>query len=282
MKKNVIFRLSGLGLALGLVCGCAGMKWSVSNKSFDLKNRLSLNAEDIIIEIPDKSLSEGQILTFKVQWLGVSVGKVTTSVKGIQNINGRNAYVLEAIFQSNAFLSSIYKIEDRYVSYLDVEKLHTLRQEVYRRDGKYKKDAITEFDQEKHKARFKNFIDNSEKDFDIPENVLDALSALYYFMVLPLKGGDKIELAVCNNESNYQLLGVVESRAFIKTPGTGQKRAFLIQPYAKLEGEKVEKGNLKAYFSCDKKRILLLAVLQGPIFTEVSVVLSQIDNPALP
>lgn len=282
MQKTGILRLFGLCLALVIFCGCAGMQWSVSSKSFDWKNRLMMNADDIVIEVPDKVLPQRQTFTFNVLWLGVPVGKITASVKGIQNINGRDAYVLEAIFQSNFFLSSIYKIEDRYVSYLDVEKLHTLRQEVYRRDGKYKKDAITEFDQEKHKAHFKNFIDNSEKDFDIPENVLDALSALYYFMILPLKGGDKIEVAVCNNESNYQLFGLVESRAFIKTPATGQKRAFLIQPYARLGGEKVEKGNLKAYFSCDKKRMLLLAVLQGPVFTEVSVVLSQIDNPPLP
>ncbi len=282
MKKSAIYKLIGLLFALSLVNGCAGMQWSASSSSFDWKNRLVMNAKDIVIEIPDKRLPERETLTFNVQWLGMSVGKVTTSVKGIHNFNGRDAYLLEAVFQSNAFLSSIYKIEDRYVSYMDVEKLYTLRHEVYRRDGKYKKDAITEFDQEKHKAHFKNFIDNSEKDFGVPENVQDILTACYYLMLLPLNGGDKIELPVCNNESNYQLFAVVESRAFINTPGSGEKRAFFIQPYARLKGEKVEKGNLKAYFSCDKRRIPLLAILQGPVFTKVSVVLAKIDHPLAP
>lgn len=279
MKTSAIYRLIGVLFVLSLANGCVGMQWSASSSSFDWKNRLVTNAKDIVIEIPDKRLPERETLTFNVQWLGMSVGKITTSVKGIHNFNGRDAYLLEAVFQSNAFLSSIYKIDDRYVSYMDVEKLYTLHHEVYRRDGRYKKDAITEFDQAKHKAHFKNFIDNSEKDFVVPENVHDVLTACYYLMLLPLNGGDKIELPVCNNESNYQLFAVVESRAFINTPGSGEKRAFLIQPYARLKGEKVEKGNLKAYFSCDKRRIPLLAILKGPAFTEVSVVLAKIDYP---
>ena len=255
------------------------MQWSASSRPFDPKNKAMSNAEDAAIDLPQMRLSQSQILTFNVQWLGISVGKITISVKGIKEIRQRQAYVLEAIFQSNAFLSSIYKIEDRYVSYLDVEKLYTLRHEVYRRDGKYKKDAITEFYQEKHLAKFKNFIDNSEKEFEIPENVQDPLTTCFYLMLLPLKFQDKIELPVCNNEANYQLFGLIETLAFIKTPGAGERRAFLIQPYARLKGEKVEKGNLKAYFSCDKTRIPLLAVLQGPIFTEVSVVLTKIEYP---
>jgi hypothetical protein len=240
-----------------------------------------LDAQQIVIETPDQRLPENETLTFRVQWLGMAAGEVTASIKGIKNINGRDAYVLEAVFRSGGFLSAVYKIEDRYVSYMDVEKLYTLRHEVYRREGKFKKDAITEFDQERHKAKFKNFVDNSEKTFDIPANVQDTLSALYYFMLIPLKGGEKAEFAVTNNEANYQLFAIVESRAFIKTPGAGEKRAFLIQPYAKLKGEKVEKGNLKGYFSCEKRRLPLLAILQGPVFTEVTLVLEKVEYPVV-
>lgn len=279
MNKISIYRFIGLVFCLGLAGGCLGVRWSATSKTFDPKSKMLLDAQQIVIEIPDARLPERETLTFRVQWLGMAAGDITASVKGIKNLNGRDAYVLEAIFKSSGLLSTIYKIEDRYVSYMDVEKLYTLRHEVYRREGKFKKDAITEFDQENHKAKFKNFMDNSEKTFDIPVGVQDTLSALYYFMLIPLKGGDKTEFSVSSNEANYQLLGVVESRAFIKTPGLGEKRAFLIQPYAKLKGEKVEKGNLKAYFSCDKRRLPLLAILQGPVFTEVSLILEKVDYP---
>jgi hypothetical protein len=281
MEKKTICRLVGSILAMVLISGCMGVRWSATNKAFDAKGRMLMDANQIVIETPDQRLPENEILTFHVQWMGMSAGDITASIKGIKKINGRDAYVLEAIFKSGGFLSAVYKIEDRYVSYLDVEKLHTLRHEVYRREGKFKKDAITEFDQELHKAKFKNFVDNSEKTFDIPANVQDTLTALYYFMLIPLKGGEKTEFAVTSNEANYQLFGIVESRAFIKTPGAGEKRAFLIQPYARLKGEKVEKGNLKAYFSCEKRRLPLLAILQGPVFTEVTLVLEKVEYPII-
>ncbi len=277
----MVFRKIVLLLLSGSLSGCVGGQWTVGSGPMELKLRAP-GLSDEAIEAPEKRLQVAQVLTFNVQWLGISVGNITTSVKAIQNINGREAYVLEATFQSNAFLSAIYKIEDRYVSYMDVERLYTLRNEVYRRDGKYKKDAITEFDQDKHIAHFQNFIDNSRKDFQVPEGVHDALSAFYYFMLVPLKLQEKIELPVCNNEANYQLLGMVESIMMTKTPGAGERKAFLIQPYARLKGEKVQKGNLKAYFSCDKRRIPLLAVLRGPVFTEVSVALTAVSYPPAP
>ncbi len=278
MKKRFIYGMTGLLFALAAAGGCAGAQWSASSKLFDRESRRVLRAKDIVIEIPQKRLPESERLVFNVKWMGFTVGRITTSIKGIRNINGRDAYMLEAVFDSNAFLSAIFRIEDKYISYMDVEKLYSLRQEVYRRDGKFKKDAITDFDQENHKAHFKNLIDNSEKDFAIPENTHDVLSAYYFLMLAPVKIGEVLELPIYNNESNYRFFGLAESKLFISIPGAGQKQAFLIRPYVKLNGRKVEKGKLKGYFSCDKRRIPLLATLQAPVFTEVSIVLSKIDN----
>jgi hypothetical protein len=163
---------------------------------------------------------------------------------------------------------------------MDVERLHTLRHEVYRRDGSYKKDAVTVFDQLNHRAYFENFLDKSKKEFTIPENVQDILSACYYFMLLPLKEGDQVQYSVCNNEDNYQLIGLIQSRMFIRLPKIGEKEAFLLSPYAKLKGEKVDKGRVSAYFSCEKRRIPLFATVKGPVFTEVGIALVGIEQSA--
>lgn len=268
----------GVLFALAAAGGCAGAQWSASNRVFDRETRRVISAKDIVIEIPPKLLPERESLVFNVKWMGITVGRITSSIKGIRKINGRDAYVLEAVFDSNAFLSAIFRIEDKYVSYMDVEKLYSLRQEVSRRDGKFKKDAITDFDQENHKAHFRNIIDNSEKDFVIPENTQDVLSAYYYLMLAPVKIGEVIELPIYNNESIYRFFGAAESKLFICTPAAERKQAFLIRPYVELNGKKVEKGKLKAYFSCEKRRIPLLATLRAPVFTEVSIVLVKIDN----
>ncbi len=227
--------------------------------------------KDVVIKLTSKKLPEYEKLVYEVKWLGIPVGTVTASIKGIKKINGIDAYVLEVVAKTNAFCSSIYKIEDRFISYMDVENLFTLRHEVYRREGRYKKDAITDFDQVNHKAYFKNLLDKSEKIFDIPAGVQDTLSACYYFMLLPLNVGDKVEYDVCNNENVYKLFALILSKGYISIPNLGNSKAFFIQPYAKLNGKRVEKAKVSAYFSCDEKRIPLLALIKGPIFTKLSI-----------
>ena len=271
-------------LILLLLGGCVESPWIKNLQVFNEKGSMMLGSQVISIPAPDSRLPDYEKLTYEVRWLGLPVGTFSTSVTGIKNYKGREAYLLEAEMKTNAFLSKIYKIEDRFVSYMDTEKLYTLRLEVYRREGKYKKDAITEFDQTNQKAYFKNFIDNSEKSFDIPEGVHDVLSASYYLTLLPLKVGGRVEYPVYNNEHNYQFFGLIKSKVLIKLPtlGNNEQEAFLVQPYANLKGEKVDKGNVNAYFSSQERRILLLAKLKGPVFTEITISLSKIENGARP
>lgn len=254
--------LSLLALLLLLVEGCA---------------ILSKRPGDIVIQIPESRLPDYERLTFKVKWLGLPVGTIIASIKGIEKINERDAYVLEVLVKTNIFCSAIYKIDDRFVSYMDVVNLYTLRHEVYRREGRYKKDAVTDFDQINHKAYFKNFIDKSEKVFDIPPGVQDTLSASYYFMLLPVRVGEKIEYTVCNNEDNYQLFGVIQSTTFINLSKLGRKEAFLMQPYARLNGDNVRKGKIRGYFGCDKRRLPLFIIIKAPVFTKVTAMLCKIE-----
>lgn len=229
------------------------------------------------IPLSEGRLPEYERLTYKVKWLGIPAGKIWASIKGIEKIQGRDAYVLEVVVKTNRFCSAIYKIDDRYVSYLDVEHLYTLRHEVYRREGRFRKDAITDFDQENHIAHFRNLLDKSEKKFNIPQGVQDTLSACYFLRLLPLEVGKRVEYSVCNNEKNYQLFGLIQNKTKISVPAMKKKEVFYIQPYAKLKGEDVRKGRVSGYFSCDKKRLPLLAIVKAPVFTSVNVYLTDVD-----
>jgi|GEM_PF-413597 len=279
MRK--VFLRTGLAavvITAALLSGCV-MSGRIENSLIlGEKGGLIKYARDIVIVTPDSRLPEYEKLTYEMSWMGIPVGTMSTAVTGIKNINGRDAYALEAVAKTNAFFSKIYKIDDRFISYMDIEKLHTLRHEVYRRDGSYKKDAATDFDQINHKAHFKNFLDKSEKHFNIPDNTQDILSACYYFRLLGLKVGDSVEYYVCNNEDNYHFLGLIQSKMFIRLPKIGENEAFQLLPYAKLKGEKVDKGRVNAYFSCDKRRIPLSAVVKGPVFTEVGITLVKVEN----
>jgi hypothetical protein len=276
MIKRMLIWLLLPGLLIP-AAGCTVSHWIGTGKFMDEMGK-EHRTVDIVIEQPDQRLPEYETMTFDLRWIGFRVGTVTLSVNGIQKINDRDAYVLEAVFESNRFLAAIYNIEDRFVSYMDVEKLYTLRQEVYRREGNYRKDSITVFDQINHKAYFRNWVDKSEKTVDIPPDVQDTLSACYYFMLLPLKVGDRIDYNVYNSEQIFQLMGAVEEKVFIRTAALGTKEAFKMQPYVRQGGEKVQKGDLSAYFSCDKRRLPLFGRLKGVIFTEAVFTLSKFTS----
>ena len=250
----------------------AGQNFSVGNKPKPKEIK-----KEIIIEPAQSKLPEYENLKYTIRWLGLPVGYITASIKGIKEINGRRAYHLEVRARTNNFCSAIYKVDDKFVSYMDVENFYTLRHEVYRREGKYKKDAITDFDHTTQKAHFRNLLDKSKKEFDIPEGTQDTLSACYYFRLLPIEIGKRIEYAVCNNEKNYKLFGVAESKGIIRVPRLGKKESLYIQPYAKIDGEKVKKGRVSGYFSVDSKRTPLLAIVQAPMFTEVTAALREVD-----
>jgi hypothetical protein len=232
-------------------------------------------ADVITICPPAKRLPEHERFVFEVKWLGVGVGRITASINGIKNINGRDAYELEAVVRTNGFCSAIYPINDRYVSYMDTENFCTLRHEVYRREGRYRKDAVTDFDQAARKAYFRNFLDGSKKTVDIPAGVQDALGAAYYFRLISVEISRPVEFSVYNNEKVYELFGVADRKKFIKISRLGTRPGFHIQPYARLEGRIVNKGSVSGYFSTDESRVPLIVRVRAPLFTEVTGYLAQ-------
>lgn len=236
-----------------------------------------MTTQDITVKPPLSQLPEYEKLTFGVKWLGIPVGTVTASINGVKKIKGQDAYELEVVAKTNRFCSAIYKVEDRFVSYMDTEHLYTLRHEAHRREGRYRKEAITSFDQIHHKAYFHNAVDGTSKTFDIPEGVQDTVTAYYFFRMLGLHIGDTIQYTVSNNESNYNFYAVIESKKFMRTPYLGTHEVFYMYPYAKLGGKIVKKGKARGYFTCDERRLPLYTVLKAPIFTEVTISLQKIE-----
>lgn len=223
---------------------------------------------------PLSRLPEYEELDYNVKWLGVPVGMAKANINGIRRINGRDAYELVITVKTNAFCSRIYRIDDKYVSYLDAEKMYTLRHEVYRREGRYKKDAITDFDQVNHKAYYAHLNDGSKKVLDIPPAVHDPVSIAYYLRLVPAKVGDKKYYSVYNNESVYDLYGLIDKKALMNMPHMGRIWAFHLQPYAVLKGEVVKKGKASAYFSCDGNTPLM-GVVEAPVFTKIVAYLAR-------
>lgn len=250
--------------------GCATPK-NIFVKNIILKEDKPSLAEDIIIDKAETPFRVGEELNYEVRWLGVQVGAVVAKIKGTEDIGGNEAYIVELKAKTNDFLSKIYPINDTFTSYIDKKKFVSLKHVVSRREGRYKKDAVTIFDYKVNKAYFSNMLDGSKKVFDIPGYVQDSLSAPYYFRTLDVRLGERVEYKVVNNEEIYDIIGVIERKAFIKTNDKIYE-TFYVEPYAKLKGERVRKGMASCYFSSDPLRIPIYGIVKAPLFTKVTAV----------
>ncbi len=261
-KFNIFFWVSAL-MALPLLASC------VSGGV--------LKARDILLAAPSASaidpsekftLPENERLVYQVKWLGITAGEFVIEIKGRTTWNGRECYLLEVNARTTGFVSSIYRVDDLYRSYLDVEKLYTLRHEERRHEGGYHKDAVTDFDHAAGKAHFRNAADGSEKTFDIPPGVQDSLTAAYVARLLPLAPGQVFTFKVCNSEKVYDLYLSVGARAQMK----GRSVLHLV-PFGKINGSDYREGRASGYVTDDALKIPLVLVVKAPVFTSVTATL---------
>jgi hypothetical protein len=232
------------------------------------------------VHAADARLPDHQKLTYRIRWLGLTVGTITTSINGTTTINGRSAVILEAVVRTTGIISKIRKIDSRFVSAMDTEKWCSLRLEVHRRDGSIREDSITEFDQVNHKAHYKNLTDGSEQVFTIPADIQDILSACYYFALAPFNAGDLLGYNIWKDKASYRLFCLIGPVTSIRLAVSRkkEKEAFLLHPFAESRGGKIFKGRVSAYYSCEIFRIPLFAVIKGPAFTEANISLVKIEN----
>lgn len=228
---------------------------------------------DITALAADWVLPEAERLVFRVKWMGIPAGVITSEITGIEEIRGRRAYRIEVTARTTGICALLYRVEDRYVSYLDAERLHTLRHEVHRREGSYEKDAVTDFDQERHQARFRSFTDGSEKVFSIPPDTQDTVSAAYMMRTHLLDKGQVHEIRICNSEKNYEVFFRVLSRGSLSVGGLGRREVLVIRPDGKLNGEEVREGRMSGWISAAPGHLPYRIVIKAPVFTQVTAFL---------
>lgn len=228
-----------------------------------------------IQEVPDVQVKKR--LIYLMAWNNIPVGRIIAESGEIIEYKGRKAHKVTLLTESNKFLSKIYRVEDKYTSYIDTESMTSLHYEADRKEGNYRKHLVVEYDFEGMEAVYTNLTDGSVKRCSIETNVQDPLSTVFYFMALPLKVGEEVAITVNLNEKNYKLFGKVEDISMIKLRDLGEIPAFKIRPYAEVSGKRVKKGRVWMYFAADKRRFPLYGVVSIP-FGKVTATLRSVED----
>jgi hypothetical protein len=186
----------------------------------------------------------GEKLVFSIQYGIVTAGEATLEVRNIAIINDRPCYNIISDARSNKTFSLVFKVRDRYESYMDTTHLYSLRYEKHLREGNFKKDEYVDFDQDNHKAVYK------DKVIPIPPRTQDVLSSLYYVRTLSLEIGKSIGVANHTDGKNYPILVKVLRKEQV-TVDAGTFDCIVVEPILQSSGVFRHKGKLTVWLTDD-------------------------------
>ena len=226
------------------------------------------------ISAPLKQFRVGETLAYDVRWMGIGVGTGTLEVREIVPMEGKQAYHFIVQTRSNRFLSTFYPVKDEVHSYVDVETLTPYKFRKIQHEGRYHADEEMVYDQVNHKATYRSYRNNSTKEMEIPPNIQDSLSTLFYFRTLPLEVGTSAFIDVNADEKNWRLEVKVLKSGILKLFAKKEVPALLTEPLAQFHGIFIRKGRMQIWFSMDEKRTPLYMKARIP-FGIVEVVLKK-------
>jgi hypothetical protein len=221
--------------------------------------------QDEFRKVENKAFGVGEVLTFEVKYGFVTAGIATMSIPKIRRISGRDAYHINFEVNSVPSFDWIYKVRDRYESYVDVEGLFPWRFEQHIREGGYSRDFSAFFDQRRGKAK------TSEGEYEIPPYVNDIISAFYLartFDYSNMKNGDLIYLQNFYKDKVYDLNVRYLGRESIQVPA-GTFRCIIVEPLVQEGGLFKSEGNIIVWLSDDENKI--------PVRVKTKVVIGSID-----
>lgn len=221
--------------------------------------------KDDFRKIDNKSFKVGEKLTFDVNYGFITAGVAEYNIPKVMKLAGRDVYQITFGVNTVSTFDALYKVRDRYETYVDVEGLFPWRFEQHIREGKYSRDFSAFFDQRKGKAR------TSEGAYDIPKYVNDIVSAFYYARTIDfskMKKGDSAHLENFYKDKTYPLDVIYKGRETVSVKA-GTFDCIILEPEIKEGGLFKSEGNVVIWLSNDACRI--------PVKVKTKIIIGSID-----
>src|SRR5512135_2464082 len=166
------------------------------------EERTDTLAYESLRKVKNVAFGVGERLVFDVSYGFITAGEAVMAIPSIDTVSARPCYRVEFEVNSLSSFSWIYKVEDRYRTFIDVDCIAPWKFEQHVREGSYRRDFIAEFDQLHHIAR------TTEGSHPIPPYVHDIMSAFYYVRTLDFSAsrvGDIVTLHNFYKDTTYEL-----------------------------------------------------------------------------
>jgi hypothetical protein len=188
------------------------------------------------------------------------------SIPSYESVNGRLCYRIQFNVNSLPSFSWVFRVEDRYLTFLDTESIAPLKFEQHVREGTYSRDFVAQFDQVQHVAR------TTEGEYPIPEYVHDIMSAFYYFRTVDFSTaivGERFALFNFYKDKSYELEVRFLGRQELEV-GAGTFNTIVVEPLVKEGGLFKSEGRIVIWLTDDELKI--------PVRVNTKVVIGSIDT----
>jgi len=239
-----------------------------------------LSAGDEFCGIRNKAFEEGESISYNVFYnvigLYVNAGNANFSVS-LDKMNNRTAYHVVGRGSSNPSYDWIFKVRDRYESYIDTANLQPLKFIRNIEEGGYKKFENITFNQETNTAV------TTEGVYKVPGCIQDVLSSIYYARNIDFnkyKPDDKIPFAMFLDNEVYNLYIKYMGKETIKTK-YGKFRAIKFKPLL-VKGTLFEGGEKMTVWVSDDPNHIPLRIESPIVVGSVKVDMMQYRNLRYP
>ncbi len=204
-----------------------------------------------------RAFMPGEKLVYNISWSNIlNAGTAVMEVRkeGPAANDGVVRFVSTA--RSSGLVDKFYSVRDVVQSVFDVTTRESLSYSLDQSHGKRKKQRQLVFDQVHHKATMRE--DGTQEVFDVPKQVQDALSSLYYFRLSEgLTPGKVVTVNVLDGGKNWSVEVSVLAKEKIKTPA-GEFSTIKVKTYPKYEGVFMHKGEIFIWLTDDEHRVPVL------------------------
>ncbi len=208
----------------------------------------------------DKTFSapwQGEQLKFGLYYSGIKVGTAYIKNRGIVDVNGQAAYVIQTSAFSASVIDTVFKVRDINLSWLDARNFHSLGYSQSLREGHYQRDEWVTFDYSANTYRGELNKKSGTRALSgaVTAPVLDILSALYFVRGQKLENGKDVVFDILNREEQYPLVVKIIKRETVKTPA-GKFKCVVVEPQFRGEGIFVSKGkSLQVWLTDDERKL---------------------------
>jgi len=211
---------------------------------------------------PNNAFGFGERLVFNVGYKIILAGKATMQVgQRPATVSGRPCYEIRFDVTTTENFDKVFRVRDRYQTYIDVDGIFPWRFEQNVREGKYTRDFAANIDQRSHIAR------TTEGSFRIPAYVHDILSAFYYTRTLDLgkmTKGQSFRLQNFYGKQAYDLRVKILGKDRVKVDA-GTFDCVVVEPLVQEGGLFKSEGRIIVWLTDDALKVPVKVSAKVPV-----------------